>query len=517
MINLSDRAGTVRIHAVADQGRATRPRDLALAAGATVHLTSRDLARGNRSLGFPLGLGQASKPRRLLLTTALSIEALAYAETADGSLSSLHDIAPEIEEGARRYLVPLFEPPGMTKGRRSWLRLVNPGPKTANVTISATDDRGRPAPLGQVRLTLAKESAQTLTAEDLEAGRRGLIGRTGDGEGRWRLEVAADRPVQVMSLLTFASGHLANVSRGNDAPALDAPPPPEPTTHPDLAVEIATVSDASPRPGALLTVSTHARNDGSAQAPATTVRLYRSTNPNISDNFEPVASEPLPSLAPAWRTPVSFAVYAPANPGTWSYTVCIDSVPGETETDNNCAPWTRIQVRAPTTLWGTIAAGWQGSSCAQSIGWYFTTNYPSKTNSEDTALSGCHGMGLNGCLNLVDLQAVRRPRLRRVVARLQAIYGAYGDTRYAAEQAALRRCRADYLSCEVPQDASSGVKASLCNDSATAAALSAREEGDAHTPAPGPIPQGLAGSAAASPGTAPEAMPRAAGAAVAEP
>ena len=211
------------------------------------------------------------------------------------------------------------------------------------------------------------------------------------------------------------------------------------------------MSDASPRPGALLTLSTHARNDGSAQAPATTARLYRSTNPSISDNFELVASEPLPSLAPAWRMQVSFAVYAPANPGTWSYTVCIDSVPGETETDDNCAPkWTRIEVRSPTPLWGAIAAGWQGSTCAQSFGWYFTANYSSSPTSEAAAVSGCYRLGLYGCSVRVTFKRCGALAYGESWQGCN-VYGGYGDTRYTAEGDALRRCRAYYGSCEVPR------------------------------------------------------------------
>ena len=48
---------------------------------------------------------------------------------------------------------------------------------------------------------------------DLEAGNaeRGLSGGVGDGKGKWRLRVTAERPIRVMSLLS-SGPHLTNVS-----------------------------------------------------------------------------------------------------------------------------------------------------------------------------------------------------------------------------------------------------------------------------------------------------------------
>ena len=54
-------------------------------------------------------------------------------------------------------------------------------------------------------------SVETLTARELESG-EGLNGTLGDGKGKWRLEVAVDRPIEVMSLLASPTGHLTNLS-----------------------------------------------------------------------------------------------------------------------------------------------------------------------------------------------------------------------------------------------------------------------------------------------------------------
>ncbi|MDD9960853.1 MAG: hypothetical protein OXU70_02025, partial [Gammaproteobacteria bacterium] len=39
-------------------------------------------------------------------------------------------------------------------------------------------------------------------------------GALGDGTGKWRLKVASDMPIHVMSLLRSPTGHLANLSAG---------------------------------------------------------------------------------------------------------------------------------------------------------------------------------------------------------------------------------------------------------------------------------------------------------------
>ena len=55
--------------------------------------------------------------------------------------------------------------------------------------------------------------ASSLTAQEIEEGGDGIRGRFGDGAGRWRLTVSADQPLQVMSLMQSATGHLTNLSR----------------------------------------------------------------------------------------------------------------------------------------------------------------------------------------------------------------------------------------------------------------------------------------------------------------
>ena len=215
IINHSDRAGTVDIHAIDDTGRRFGPVSLSLEAGAAAHFNSADLENGNTAKGLSAGVGDGTGNWRLELASALPIEALAYIRTPDGFVTNMHEVAIETFEGSNHYHVSFFNP-GRNRNQESRLRLINPGSAPARIEITGVDDRGRAAPFGAVRLTLGAGMARMLSAGQLENGSSGLTGRLGAGEGKRRLSVSADRPIQVMSLLQLPTGHLTNLSRRRD-------------------------------------------------------------------------------------------------------------------------------------------------------------------------------------------------------------------------------------------------------------------------------------------------------------
>ena len=231
IINRSDEAGTVRIHAVDDGGDRFGPIQMSLGRLATVHFNSTDLEDGNPGKGLSRGVGDGDGDWRLELTSDLDIETLTYIRTSDGFLTSMHDVVQgRIVEGddddSLVYHVQFFNP-GKNRNQASRLRLINPIGVENMVTISARDDRGNPAPGGDVTVTLAAHEARTITAAQLESGHTGLEGSLGVGSGKWQLFVSAEasahgeaRPLQVVNmLLATATGHLSNLSSsgpGND-------------------------------------------------------------------------------------------------------------------------------------------------------------------------------------------------------------------------------------------------------------------------------------------------------------
>ncbi len=223
VVNYSDEAGEVEIVAIDDTGEHRGPVTLELGALQTKHFTSWDLENGNDVTGLRGGVGDGTGMWRLELSSTLVIEALAYIRTPDGFLTGMQAVAAEIEEGSNSYHVPFFNP-GSNLGKKSLLRLINPGSMTASVVITGVDDAGRNAPLGEVRLTLEPDTARVVNARELEQGASGLVGRLGDGAGKWRLSVSGDVPLHVMSLLQLSTGHLTNLSRGSAGATGGTPP-----------------------------------------------------------------------------------------------------------------------------------------------------------------------------------------------------------------------------------------------------------------------------------------------------
>ena len=211
VVNRSGEAGTIDILAYDDTGLPHGPVTLDLGAGEAVHLNADDLEKGNAEKGLRDGVGAGMGAWRLELSSSLKIEVLAFVRTQDGLVSPMQDVVPLTGSG---YRVALFNPSG-TSGQISRLRLINPGAAPATVTIEGLDDRGV-SPGGAVRLSLPPQASRMVTADELESGEGdGLSGAIGDGTGRWRLLVSADRPIQVMNLLASSStGAMTNLSAG---------------------------------------------------------------------------------------------------------------------------------------------------------------------------------------------------------------------------------------------------------------------------------------------------------------
>ena len=220
VVNHSDHERMVRVEAIDDAGQ-RRVSTLTLGPRQTASFNSDDLENGNADKGLPNGIGDGTGDWRLRLAydpthgpvwaeTEQPPEALAYMRTADGLLTSLHDVVENRPDrhGRSRHVVPTFNP--ASNGRQaSLLRVTNTGPDAALVTIVGIDDA---ATTSEVAASIPAGASRTLTAAELESG-DGLAGALGDGAGKWRLEIVADQPIVVMNLLeNRATGHLTNLS-----------------------------------------------------------------------------------------------------------------------------------------------------------------------------------------------------------------------------------------------------------------------------------------------------------------
>ena len=121
------------------------------------------------------------------------------------------------------------------------------------------------------------------------------------------------------------------------------------TGAPDLTVGSVSVSDSSPSAGASFTLSATVRNNGDASSAVTTLRYYRSTNATISRSDTQVGTDSVSGLSASRTSSESIRLTAPSSAGTYYYGACVDSVAGESDTNNNCSAGVRVSVTSGET------------------------------------------------------------------------------------------------------------------------------------------------------------------------
>ena len=113
---------------------------------------------------------------------------------------------------------------------------------------------------------------------------------------------------------------------------------------PDLIVASASVSDNTLTLAQSFTLNATVRNQGTAAAAATTVHYYQSPDATITADDESVGTGPVSGLSADNTSAVSIDLTAPSSAGTYYYGACVQSVDGESNTDNNCSPGVQVTV-----------------------------------------------------------------------------------------------------------------------------------------------------------------------------
>ena len=97
--------------------------------------------------------------------------------------------------------------------------------------------------------------------------------------------------------------------------------------------------------GQSLSLQAQVRNIGDAQAGSTTLRYYRSGDDESISPWDAYLGMVRVGLLHSGRaTAESITVTAPSSPGTYYYGACVDAVSGESDTNNNCSSYVRVEV-----------------------------------------------------------------------------------------------------------------------------------------------------------------------------
>ena len=164
---------------------------------------------------------------------------------------------------------------------------------------------------------------------------------------------------------------------------------------PDLIVDHASVDESNPDSGEYFTLFARVHNQGGGASAATTLRYYRSGDDIISTRDTEIGRNDIVPLGASetWPPP-SIGLNAPTLPGTYYYGACVDPVPGESDTRNNCSaadtvtvgdsgslpvPPVAPVVESPSVSDSSLDAG-------QSFTFYATVRNPGSVRSAATTL-----------------------------------------------------------------------------------------------------------------------------------
>lgn len=297
------------------------------------------------------------RARHVAIHAPEGVGATVLIRSAGGFMTTMNATVPAEDGGTMT--AEVFNP-GSNREKVSYLRLVNLEDGSAQVTVRGTDDQGRPG-TGSARITLPAQGARTVSARDLEEGTGEVEGGLGDGTGKWRLDISSPRRIAAVSFLRMNTGSgifLSNLSlplqlagAGNAAPP-EPPeppePPPPPADTPDLAVSDFEMENWSFNDHIELDASVS--NQGTSPSPSTQLRFYRSNDGTVNRNDTRVGARTVNPLDPGrseWSFLNEVDVPRPTAPGTYYFGACVDPVPGDTNSANDCAGGDSYTVERP--------------------------------------------------------------------------------------------------------------------------------------------------------------------------
>ena len=115
---------------------------------------------------------------------------------------------------------------------------------------------------------------------------------------------------------------------------------------PDLVVSVPNLGGSVPAAGEPFLLNNVVRDQGSAPSPRTTARYFLSTDSTITTDDTEIAAVSVNPLGAPGGYVTNINPTAPSTPGTYYYGVCVDSVRGESDTQNNCSPARTVTVSA---------------------------------------------------------------------------------------------------------------------------------------------------------------------------
>ena len=343
LTNLGEAAAEVSIAGVDDRGESPGSEvTTTVPAGASRTFTAAALESGGDGLEGALGDGEGKW--RMTVESEQPLVVMSLLSDPMGHLTNVSTVPGREPQG----------PPDLVVVSSS---VSNSGPFAGTAfTLSATvrNDGGAPSPVTTLRYY--RSSDATITTSDTAVGTVAVGALSASGTSSESFSLTAPSTPG-----TYYYGACVDVVAGESdttnncsasvmvtVPAVQPPPQRRPDLAP-LGLFLASGGTLDGSPGRALTFRSFVRNSGDAEAPATTLRFYRSVRRGIEPNDTLVGSVAVGPLAASGATSsaLELSLTAPTAAGTYYYGVCVDAVAGESDTTNNCTLSLTVTVDGP--------------------------------------------------------------------------------------------------------------------------------------------------------------------------
>ena len=343
LLNAGGAPAEVRLSGVDDAGSSGGAAELTLAPRSARTLTATALAEGEAGLRGALGAGSGSW--RLRLEADREIDVLSLVRGSGGMLSDVSRRGRPAGAPPRTEVID-----ATARGRPDlWVAAsaseaeLSPG-EAFELTATVGNRGGSEAPPTTLRYHRSADAS--IAAGDAELGTDAVAELAAGATSAGSLTLNAPTAAGTYYYGACADAVAEETNTANNCSAAAAATVREPPRRPDLAVA-ATPSDAALDPGESFTLTATVRNRGGAQAQATTLRYYRSTDATISGADTEVGTDAVDALSASGTSAESITLTAPSTAGIYYYGACVEPVDGESDTTNNCSPSIRVDVVEP--------------------------------------------------------------------------------------------------------------------------------------------------------------------------
>ena len=304
-------------------------------------ITTSDTAEGTDSVAGLAASGSSS--HSVALTAPSTSGAWYYGACVDaaGESDTANNCSAPVTVTVYETQPPVGRRPDLIVSR---VRLASPNPfDRPQFRLAATvrNDGDGASPPATLRFYRSTDAA--ITPSDSEVGTEGVEALAASGR-RTVLSVDLIAPTTPGTHYFGACvDAVANESdTTNNCSASLEYPVPAPQRHPDLTVSKVWTIPFTPE--ARFVLLAEVTNEGDGPSLATTLRYYRSTDAAITTSDTMLGTYTIRWLSPSKTGLGSETLTVPSMPGTYYYGACVDAVPNESDTTNNCSSGAQVVV-----------------------------------------------------------------------------------------------------------------------------------------------------------------------------